>query len=99
MIRNPETGFVLRDRKYHLKTYKNCFIGISTLMKSSIDFICTGKESVTWILENCEYLGVKTREDAIKLGQQLMDMKVFQHVTKGSSFSTHLFIYLFRSFI
>ena len=34
-MKNPNTGIIITDRKYHFKTYKNCFIG-----NELVDWLC-----------------------------------------------------------
>jgi hypothetical protein len=71
-MKGPE-GVVVKDRKYHLKMYKNCFVG---------------KEAVSWLLENAKLFGlkVKIREDAVKLGNRLMSMGIiFGPINHSSS--------------
>jgi hypothetical protein len=70
-FKNPETGIAVKDRKYHLKTYRQCFVG---------------KDAVNWFLTNASTF-VKSKEEAISLGNKLMSMNVFQNMNKGDSFS------------
>jgi hypothetical protein len=44
-VKDPVTGFVLKDRTYHLKTYPKCFVG---------------SEAVDWINKNVSGISMRT---------------------------------------
>ncbi len=76
-LKNPETGVTVKDRKYHLKTYRQCFLG---------------KDVVSWLLSNgSSNFNLKNRDDAIALGHKLMAMQIFSSVNKGEFHSIQLF--------
>lgn len=80
MMKTPDSGLPLKDRKHHLKTYRACF---------------TGKEAVNWMLLNAQTFGVKTREDAVLQGNKLINMNIFQHVTREHQFEDENYFYQF----
>ena len=66
-------GLNVRDRRYRLKLFRNCFIG---------------REAVDWLVENQR----TTRENAVEIGQILMDRRVIQHVLDEQPFlDRHMF--------
>ena len=63
----------IRDRRYRLKLFRNCFIG---------------RDAVDWLVENQR----TTRENAVQIGQILMDRQVIQHVLDEQPFlDRHMF--------
>ena len=66
-MRDPETGIPVKDRKWRLRRYKNCFVG---------------SEAVTFLCEyfDADSMSVSVREDATILGQRLMNQGLFMHV-------------------
>lgn len=80
-FKHPEMGIVRRDIKGHLKTYKQCF---------------AGKEAVTWLLNNGTHVGITTKEDAIKFGNDLINEKIIICVTNDHKFEDSA--YYFYSF-
>jgi hypothetical protein len=79
MMRDPKKGVQIKNRRYFLKTYENCFIG---------------KELVSWIVKNISR--IKSREDAVSLGEELMEEGYFDHVVKEQPFKDSEFYYRFR---
>ncbi|CAM9543770.1 unnamed protein product, partial [Chrysoparadoxa australica] len=67
----------IKDRKYHLSSYKKCFVG---------------KDAVEWMLRS----GVSnSEEDAVSLGQLLIENGDIAHVTKDHSFANDNLFYRF----
>jgi hypothetical protein len=79
MMRDPKKGVQIKNRRYFLKTYENCFIG---------------KELVTWIVKNISR--IKSREDAVSLGEELMEEGYFDHVVKEHPFKDSEYYYRFQ---
>lgn len=71
-----QQGIEIKDCRYRLNTYSNCFVG---------------QELVTWLTKNSGY----TREQAIELGQILIEKKVIHHVTDQHNFSDDYLFYRF----
>ncbi|MDJ0649549.1 MAG: hypothetical protein QNJ60_12665 [Xenococcaceae cyanobacterium MO_188.B19] len=69
-------GIKIKNRRYKLRIYPNCFIG---------------SEAVEWIVEN---LNLST-EQAIKLGQRLIDEKFIHHVLDRHDFQNEYLFYRF----
>ena len=69
-------GISVKDRSFHLKTYKACFVGTQ-----AVDFLC-------WYQEI-------NREEAVELGQAMMDAGVFEHVTAEHPFQDDQLFYRF----
>jgi hypothetical protein len=70
-MRKPNSGLAVLDRKVMLKTHAETFIG-----KNAPDIVLTlfgvlASELVDWILTN---LPVRSREDALLVGQKLADV-------------------------
>lgn len=63
MLKDPNIGIDIRDRRWHLKTYKKCFVGSAF---------------VEWLLKH--HKNIKSKEQAIKYGQELMDRYIIHHV-------------------
>jgi len=53
-----------------------------------------GKDAVDWLLKNVTEL--KTREDAIELGNLLMSLGLFRHVTREHAFKDQELFYAFE---
>lgn len=62
-ISNKEKGFELKDRRYRLRLYRNCFVA---------------SEAVDWMIQ---YKFASSRDQAVDLGNVLLDRKVFHHCT------------------
>ncbi len=69
-------GVKLKNRRYLLKVYNNCFIG---------------SEAVEWLVRRKNI----TREEAIQLGQLLMDYQIINHVANDHSFKDEYLFYHF----
>jgi hypothetical protein len=67
-LKGPE-GISLKDRKEKNRVYKQTFLG---------------KEAVTWFLEHGVQAGVKSREDAIRLGNEYLNERCLFHATRGA---------------
>ncbi|KAL6072943.1 DEP domain-containing protein [Balamuthia mandrillaris] len=68
-MRRPvaEGGLSIKNRMYHLRKYKKCFIG---------------KELVDWLMQlEDENLSFSSRKDAVDFGNVLMEKHFFHHVT------------------
>lgn len=70
-------GIEIKDRKYHLRKYEECFLG---------------NEAVDWMMKN---LNLKTRDDAVNLGQLMVSRGVLHHVTDGHPFRDKPYFYRF----
>jgi pyruvate/2-oxoglutarate dehydrogenase complex dihydrolipoamide dehydrogenase (E3) component len=70
-------GVDIKDRTYHLKNYKTCFLGT---------------DAVEWMLKEDV---AKTADDAVLVGQQMMDDKLFYHVTRDAEFENSKKFYRF----
>ena len=68
----------IKDRLYHLKIYRCCFVG---------------REAVRWLKG---YLNIST-EEAVALGQRLIDEKWIHHVLDEHSFENKYLFYRFYS--
>ena len=71
-----EKGITIKDRRYRLISYPNCFIG---------------SEAVDWMRKNLNLSG----EQAVRLGQRLIDEKFIHHVTDEHPFINDFFFYRF----
>ncbi len=71
-----KNGVEIRDRRYRLNTYHNCFVG---------------QELVDWLMKNYGYI----REEAIELGQILIEKKIIHHVTDQHPFMDEYLFYRF----
>lgn len=69
-------GIKIKNRRYNLRIYPNCFIG---------------SEAVEWMINN---LNLST-EQAIKLGQRLIDEKFIHHVRDQHNFQNEYLFYRF----
>lgn len=93
---DPIRGIEIKDRKYHLKTYRSCFVGRLNILLFSQQY-CDEKtkiasEAVDWMLKN---LSCRTREEATKLGEKLVDEGFLEHVCQPQPFKdAYLFFVL-----
>jgi hypothetical protein len=90
-IRDKNTGLVIKDRTWHLKTYKKCFIGIFFILTFFSYF--TGEEAVKWFMTNIE--GVD-RAQAMVIGDQLIEEKIIHHVVHQQPFRNGFYFYRFQ---
>jgi hypothetical protein len=71
----------VQDRRYRLVKYHNCFVGT---------------QAVTWL---CEWLRQRdyddTEQEGVTLGNQLMDLGMFEHVTKDHILKNQGLFYTF----
>lgn len=92
-------GLDIKNRKYHLRTYKDCFVG--TRPSGVLPFFAVyhdvdvGSEAVTWLLQKQKVIPLKTREEAVELGQLLIDRGVIHHVVNRQPFKDGYFFYRF----
>ena len=70
-------GIQIKERQFHLKTYRQCFVG---------------SEAVDWLVS---YLKI-SRQDAVKVGQRLIDENWVHHVLDEQTFQDYHFFYRFR---
>mmetsp|Transcript_5194 Transcript_5194/g.13019 ORF Transcript_5194/g.13019 Transcript_5194/m.13019 type:complete len:492 (+) Transcript_5194:70-1545(+) len=76
-MREPTSGVSIKDRIYHLRTYKRCFVG---------------SQAVDWLLENTE---CTTREEAVALGNEMLESHLFHHVCHDHIFKDDYYFYRF----
>ncbi|MGB3613881.1 MAG: mechanosensitive ion channel domain-containing protein [Elainellaceae cyanobacterium] len=69
-------GIDRRDRRYHLRLFKQCFVG---------------SEAVTWLVQTQK----TTREQAVTIGQMLVDRCIVHHVTDEHPFIDDYLFYRF----
>ncbi|NER84829.1 MAG: mechanosensitive ion channel, partial [Leptolyngbya sp. SIO1D8] len=70
-------GVDIRDRRFGLQVYRNCFVG---------------SDAVQWMMQH----QLASREEAIRLGQLLVERGIIHHVTDEHSFQdTYLFYRFF----
>jgi len=69
-------GVEIAERRYHLKTYPQCFIG---------------RDAVAWIVKHFNL----PQEEAIALGQRLVEEKWICHVTNEHPFENEYLFYRF----
>jgi small-conductance mechanosensitive channel len=74
-MRGPD-GLDIRDRRFGLHVYTNCFIG---------------SEAVQWFMQQ----QLASREEAIKLGQFLVESGIIHHVTDEHTFKDDYLFYRF----
>eukprot|EP00051_Salpingoeca_urceolata_P015110 m.193505 g.193505 ORF g.193505 m.193505 type:complete len:1365 (-) comp18294_c0_seq6:248-4342(-) len=72
---------LIRDQKYHLTTYKQCF---------------QGRDLVTFLVEQC-WRGIKNPEQAIAYAQALLESGKIQHVVNKHMFENSRNFFCFRS--
>lgn len=70
-------GIQIKERQFHLKTYRQCFIG---------------SEAVDWLVS---YLKI-SRQDAVIVGQRLINENWIHHVLDEQAFQDDYFFYRFR---
>ena len=70
---------LLADRTYHMRKYRQCFVG---------------SEAVDWILENAERCGGERRA-AVALGNRLLQFGHIRHVTEEHEFEDAPLFYEF----
>jgi Domain found in Dishevelled, Egl-10, and Pleckstrin (DEP) len=73
-----DTGITITDRKYHLRTWKRCFIG---------------KDAVSWMVADGVQGLVNSVDDAVRLGNIMLQAGVFRHVTVRSYVFVVLAVY------
>jgi len=84
-LSDPIFGVKVKDRKYHFKTYPQCFLG---------------KDCVSWIQKRC-YLNEEekfkeiTREEALKIGRELVRKKFIRHVVLDHDLKDEKLFYKF----
>ncbi|MDJ0844927.1 DEP domain-containing protein [Crocosphaera sp.] len=71
-----DKGVTIKNRRYRLKLYPQCFIG---------------SELVDWLTKNLSI----TVEEAVKIGQQLVDKKIIHHVHNEHQFQNDYLFYRF----
>lgn len=71
-----DRGVDIRDRRYGLRVYPNCFVG---------------SEAVTWLTNNQK----ATRDEAIRIGQILVERGIIHHVTDEHTFEDRYLFYRF----
>lgn len=90
------TGVEVKDRKYRLKTYRQCFVGMLHTCCSGEKFSYfhsyEASDVVDWMLKN---LSCRTRAQATKIGEQLVDEGFLEHVCDPQPFQD---AYLFFRF-
>ncbi|MEM1369321.1 MAG: mechanosensitive ion channel domain-containing protein [Cyanobacteria bacterium P01_H01_bin.15] len=69
-------GVSIKDRRYGLRMYPNCFVG---------------SEAVEWLMDNQK----ATREEAIRIGQILVERGIIYHVTHEHTFQDQYLFYQF----
>ena len=69
-------GIKIKDRKYRLKVYPQCFLG---------------NEAVRWFIQNLKL----SHEDALRMGQRLIDEKWIHHVADDHGFKDDELFYRF----
>ncbi len=70
-------GIQIKARLYHLKSYRQCFVG---------------SEAVDWLVSHLKI----SRQDAVIVGQRLMDENWIHHVVDEQAFQDKYFFYRFR---
>lgn len=70
-------GPLLRDRRWHLRTFKNCLLG---------------SETVTHLVDT-NFAGVKTREDAVALMRLALELNLIAHVSRQHHFNDAYLFY------
>ncbi|KAL6059391.1 Ras GTPase activating protein ira2 [Balamuthia mandrillaris] len=81
IVAHMMAGIEVKNRKWRLRTYKQCFIGA---------------EAVDWMVLNLKDI-VKNRSEAVRLGKKLVAMGYIMHVTDGHNFEDEYFFYRFLS--
>lgn len=70
-------GIQIKERQFHLKTYRQCFIG---------------SEAVDWLVSHLKI----SRQDAVVVGQRLVNENWIHHVLDEQAFQDDYFFYRFR---
>ena len=82
----------IKDRRYRLKTYKNCFLGteaVAWLQAEGVVGVRCGLDRRRCRSQCSDRLPpslFQSEVDALRIGNLLMDAGVFEHVTKGHEF-------------
>jgi potassium-dependent mechanosensitive channel len=66
----------IKERRYRLKNYDNCFIS---------------SEAIDWLMESQNW----TREEAIEMGQMLIDRGIIKNITDNQNFEDGYYLYSF----
>ena len=99
---DPESGIPVKDRKWMFRSYPKSFVGKNRHLQKfyriksktrTHSFSIIGSEAVDWILAN--HLA-DSREEAVALGQKLLNKKHFSHVTKDHQFKDEFLFYRFK---
>jgi len=75
-MQDPVNGVPVKDRRYHLKTYPQCFVGC---------------EAVDWLVDDQNI----SRKKAVEVGQKMLAMGFFEHVTQDHEFKDEGLFYRF----
>lgn len=85
VTRIRESKGLIKDASYHLKKYPNIIIGKWRIIaKMTINL---GSELVTWFVENQL---ANNREEAVKLGERLVEADLLHHVHDDHHFKDGL---------
>ena len=76
---NKKTGVGIKDRRWRLRKYKQCFIG---------------SDLVNWLILQ-EDLHIESREQAVAIGEILMYRGIIKHVVETEPFADDYFFYRF----
>jgi len=79
-LKHQETGVKIQDRNQYFKTYRQCFVG---------------SECVTWLLKHTPE-NAKSREEAVKLCQELMNKGIIHHTLEQQPFIDGNHYYYFQ---
>ena len=90
-MNHPLSGVPRKDRRYRLKIYKNCFIGLHYLFPYPLQHIFLGREAVTWLMDKLSV----DRIAAVEVGQRLVDLGYISHVVKDKPFLDDYLFYRF----
>eukprot|EP01104_Vermistella_antarctica_P008706 TRINITY_DN2200_c0_g2_i1.p1 TRINITY_DN2200_c0_g2~~TRINITY_DN2200_c0_g2_i1.p1 ORF type:complete len:1289 (+),score=287.03 TRINITY_DN2200_c0_g2_i1:261-4127(+) len=80
-MQEKKTGVTIKDRRYHFKTFKRCFLG---------------SEAVTWLVENYPHL-CSNRAAATDLGSFLVEEGFVSHVCGDHDFVDKKLFYVFEN--
>lgn len=78
-MQDASLGVEVKDRRYRMKTYQSCFIGMihrGVWLLAGLNVRCAASEMTTWLARE---LG-STREEAVQKGQEILDRKLIVHV-------------------
>ncbi|XP_033639246.1 rap guanine nucleotide exchange factor 4-like isoform X4 [Asterias rubens] len=78
LMRSPQ---MIRDRKYHLRTYRRCLVG---------------SEMVDWLIQQSPMTLVHSRQQAVGMWQALLEEGVITHVCREHPFKDKYLFYRFR---